>query len=132
MTASRQYNNLNRLTNIVTASDATTFAGNAYTYNAANQRTCALQADGSYWTYQYDSLGQVTSGKNYWSDGSPVAGQQFEYGFDFQFLGLHQYLSKHYFWNHPPQCAILIFPQETSKNFFHFVASLSVSFVTCN
>lgn len=39
-------------------------------------------ADGSYWVYQYDKLGQVTSGKRYWSDGTPVAGQQFEYGFD--------------------------------------------------
>ena len=32
--------------------------------------------------YQYDLLGQVTSGKKYWSDGTAVAGQQFEYGFD--------------------------------------------------
>jgi hypothetical protein len=32
--------------------------------------------------YSYDALGQVTSGKKYWSDGTPVAGQQFEYEFD--------------------------------------------------
>ena len=32
--------------------------------------------------YQYDNLGQVTSGKKYWSDGTPVAGQQFQYAFD--------------------------------------------------
>ena len=31
---------------------------------------------------QYDALGQVTSGKKYWADGTPVAGQQFEYDFD--------------------------------------------------
>src|SRR5437016_3874591 len=30
----------------------------------------------------YDSLGQVISGKKYWSDGTAVAGQQFEYTFD--------------------------------------------------
>jgi RHS repeat-associated protein len=30
----------------------------------------------------YDALGQVTSGKKYWPDGTPVAGQQFEYNFD--------------------------------------------------
>jgi RHS repeat-associated protein len=30
----------------------------------------------------YDSLGQVISGKKYWPDGTPVAGQQFEYTFD--------------------------------------------------
>jgi len=32
--------------------------------------------------YTYDGLGQVTSGKRYWNDGTPVAGQQFQYGFD--------------------------------------------------
>ncbi len=32
--------------------------------------------------YEYDSLGQVKSGKKYWSDQTPVAGQQFEYAFD--------------------------------------------------
>jgi RHS repeat-associated protein len=39
-------------------------------------------ADNSRWAYSYDSLGQVTSGKRYWSDGVPVAGQQYEYSFD--------------------------------------------------
>gem|GEM_PF-6710147 len=38
--------------------------------------------NGSYWRYQYDTLGQVTSGKHYWSDTVPVAGQQFEYTHD--------------------------------------------------
>ena len=52
----------------------------SYVYNNANQRTRATLADGSYWLYEYDSLGQVRSGKKYWADGTPVAGQQFEYG----------------------------------------------------
>ena len=51
-------------------------------YNSANQRIRATLADGSYWIYSYDFLGQVSSGKRYWQDGTPVAGQQFEYGFD--------------------------------------------------
>ena len=29
-----------------------------------------------------DALGQVKSGKRYWSDGTAVAGQQFDYAFD--------------------------------------------------
>ena len=49
---------------------------------SANQRTSATNADGTRWVYTYDSLGQVTSGKRYWADGAPVAGEQFEYGFD--------------------------------------------------
>ncbi|NLH72946.1 MAG: RHS repeat-associated core domain-containing protein [Verrucomicrobia bacterium] len=53
-----------------------------YQYNAANQRTRMVLADGSWWEYRYDRLGQVISGKRYWPDGTPVAGQQFEYAFD--------------------------------------------------
>jgi hypothetical protein len=32
--------------------------------------------------WAYDSLGQVASGKGLWKDGTPVAGQQFEYAYD--------------------------------------------------
>ena len=53
-----------------------------YNYNSANQRTRNALADGSYWIYNYDSLGQVTSGCKYFADGTPVAGQQFDYTFD--------------------------------------------------
>jgi RHS repeat-associated protein len=38
--------------------------------------------DGSYWVYQYDSLGQVTSGHKHFRDNSPVPGQEFDYSFD--------------------------------------------------
>ena len=53
-----------------------------YAYNQANQRTQVTNTDNSHWVYQYDKLGQVTAGKKYWSDGTPVAGQQFTYNFD--------------------------------------------------
>jgi len=33
-------------------------------------------------TSEYDSLGQVKSGKKFRPDWTPVAGQQFEYGYD--------------------------------------------------
>src|SRR5205814_4217936 len=71
-----------RLTNLVWTAGSATVASFAYQYNSANQRTRVTISDGSYWTYQYDSLGQVASGKKYWSDGTPVAGEQFEYAFD--------------------------------------------------
>jgi RHS repeat-associated protein len=77
MTATREWDKLNRLRSV--SSGAASFS---YNYNEANQRTNALLADGSHWVYSYDSLGQVTSGKKYWSDGTLVAGQQFEYTFD--------------------------------------------------
>lgn len=53
-----------------------------YAYNNANQRIACTMSDGSYWEYQYDALGQVVSGKRFWADGTPVAGQQCEYRFD--------------------------------------------------
>jgi RHS repeat-associated protein len=82
MVTTKQYDMLNRLTNIASTSSAGPVASFAYVYNSANQRTKRTDVDSSYWIYTYDSLGQVTSGKRYWSDGTPVAGQQFEYAFD--------------------------------------------------
>jgi RHS repeat-associated protein len=82
MTTSKSYDNLNRLTSISSAPSADATVSFGYAYNTANQRTAITNADSARWSYGYDSLGQVTSGKRYWSDGSVVAGQQFEYGFD--------------------------------------------------
>jgi RHS repeat-associated protein len=84
MTATKQYDRLNRLVQISTTtnSSATVVRGFGYLYNDANQRVRTTLADGSSWVYEYDALGQVISGKKYWADGTPLAGQQFEYGFD--------------------------------------------------
>ncbi|MCW5551781.1 MAG: RHS repeat-associated core domain-containing protein [Verrucomicrobiae bacterium] len=82
MTTSKSYDFLNRLTNIVSSGTGFQPVSYAYQYNSANQRTSVTNADNSRWVYQYDALGQVISGKKYWSDGTPVAGQHFEYAFD--------------------------------------------------
>jgi YD repeat-containing protein len=82
LTTARGYDNLYRLTvisNIPSGDSSMTFA---YAYNSANQRTSVTNADGSCWIFTYDSLGQVTSCKKYWSNGMAVAGQQFMYGYD--------------------------------------------------
>ncbi|MGA2751797.1 MAG: RHS repeat-associated core domain-containing protein [Verrucomicrobiota bacterium] len=84
MTTTKQYDYVNRLTSI-SSTGGSVSAGPvsfAYTYNPANQRVRSTLVDGSYWVYGYDSLGQVISGIKYWSDGTPVAGQQFDYTFD--------------------------------------------------
>ena len=90
MTTTKQYDYLNRLTQISSAPNVSytlplTFN---YTYNQADQRTQVTLADastpavGSYWVYGYDSLGQVTNACKYWANGTHVAGQQFDYTFD--------------------------------------------------
>jgi RHS repeat-associated protein len=86
LSTTRAFDLLNRLTSISSVASGTGAPklpiSFQYDYNTANQRVrCALE-DGSYWIYQYDQLGQVTSGKRYWPDGTPVDGQQFEYNFD--------------------------------------------------
>jgi YD repeat-containing protein len=81
MTTTKAYDFLNRLTNTASTSSSAS-SSFVYKYNGANQRTSVTNVDGSYWVYSYDTMGQVTSGKKYWSDGSTVAGQQFDYTFD--------------------------------------------------
>jgi RHS repeat-associated protein len=84
MTTGKQYDYLNRLTQISSQPGAAGVPALAfnYGYNAANQRTQDKLADGSYWVYNYDSLGQVISGHKHFFDNTPVPGQQFDYTFD--------------------------------------------------
>jgi len=83
MTATRSYDKNNRLTGITTARPTTgVIASYGYQLNSLGQRDRADLADGSAWHYTYDTLGQVTNGKRYWSDTTEVAGQQFSYLFD--------------------------------------------------
>jgi RHS repeat-associated protein len=91
MTTTQGYDVLNRLTNLTSSVQVwddgwgwqnVPVTAYAYGYNLANQRTNLTPLDESRWVYQYDNLGQVISGRKYWSDGTPVAGQQFDYAFD--------------------------------------------------
>lgn len=83
MTAVRKYDRMNRLQSIVSTPAGANELPLAYhyRYNDANQRIRVNSSD-AYWVYQYDALGQVISGKRFWNDGTPVAGQQYEYAFD--------------------------------------------------
>lgn len=88
MTTTRHHDLLNRLTTVASqtvespASPDTAAAALAYAYNAAGQKTRTTQADGSFWLYDYDALGQLVDARRYWDDWTPVAGQQFAYAFD--------------------------------------------------
>ena len=70
MTTTKQYDYLNRLTAINSAIGSSSI-GYSYAYNSANQRTRSTLADGSYWVYTYDSLGQVVSGHKFFADARP-------------------------------------------------------------
>ncbi len=67
MRTTKTYDKLNRLTainNVGGASSASPISA-AYQYNDANQRTRATLADGSFWRYEYDQLGEVIRGNKY-------------------------------------------------------------------
>lgn len=79
----RSYDTLGRLQSIATSTLASgTVASYTYTYNSLSQRTKVAREDGSYWSYGYNDRGELVFGKKYWSDNSPVMGQQAEYSFD--------------------------------------------------
>jgi len=83
MTNQNTYDNVNRLTAISSGgASSTSPISYQYGYNAASQRTRVTLADGSYWLYGYDALGQLTSAKKYFRDGTLYAGQQFGFTFD--------------------------------------------------
>ncbi|HAB17653.1 MAG TPA: RHS repeat-associated core domain-containing protein [Verrucomicrobiota bacterium] len=84
MTTTRSFDFLNRLYQVksMPAGSGQSAMNFRYGYNDAGQRITLDMPDGSGWRYQYDNLGQLIVGRRFWSDGTPVAGQQFEYVFD--------------------------------------------------
>jgi RHS repeat-associated protein len=82
MTTAKQYDFLNRLIQISSALSAAPALSYSYLYNLADQRIRTALGDGSSWLYTYDSLGQVIVGHKFFSDQTPVPGEQFNYTFD--------------------------------------------------
>ncbi len=78
----RDYDALNRLTRIAHAPAAAPAAAFAYTLNAAHQRVRCDLADGAYWVYDYDALGQLAGGIKHASNDVAYAGQAFMYAYD--------------------------------------------------
>ena len=82
MTTTKNYDFLNRLTSISSAPTVSPAVSYQYDYNNANQRTIATLANGEFWDFTYDSLGQVTSGIKNTPAGIPIPGYSFGYTFD--------------------------------------------------
>jgi RHS repeat-associated protein len=79
----KSYDSLDRLVSIShTGGGGTPSYSGTYGYDTANQRTSWSLGDGSKWSYGYDPVGEVTNGHKAWADGTPVAGQQFNYAYD--------------------------------------------------
>jgi len=58
-------------------------ASYGFTYVTNDDRLATVtRADGTCWTYAYNGLGQLASGKKTWTNGVAVMGRQFEYAYD--------------------------------------------------
>jgi RHS repeat-associated protein len=84
LTTTHSWDYLNRQTETAT-SGASAMRSFAYTYNAINQRTRKTLADGSYWDYSYDALGQVTGAVKKTAANDPIPGMA--YGYDYDDIG---------------------------------------------
>jgi RHS repeat-associated protein len=78
----KSYDTLGRLQSITTTPASGSAQSYTYTVNNLHQRTRVTREDGSYWAYIYNDRGELTSGKKYWVDNSPVWGNQTEYSLD--------------------------------------------------
>jgi putative endonuclease len=68
LAVNKQFDRLNRLLVISNAPSAAAPLVFGYALNDANQRVQTHLQDGTFWVYNYDSLGQVTYGKKFWPD----------------------------------------------------------------
>jgi len=83
LATTKSYDSLDRLTAVSSLnSQPSTINSFTYGYNNTSLRTAITNEAGAYWAYQYDNLGQVKSGRRHWADGTPVAGQQYEFNHD--------------------------------------------------
>ncbi len=84
MTTAKSYDKLNRLAGMISTPSGGGQLPFSYgaSYNEANQRITVTMNDGSYWVYEYDTLGQITSAKKHFANGTFVPSQQFFFSFD--------------------------------------------------
>jgi RHS repeat-associated protein len=78
----RAYDSFGRLQAITTTPAAGGAVSYTYQYDNLGRREKVTREDASYWNYGYDDRHQLLAGKKYFSDLTPVAGMQFEYGYD--------------------------------------------------
>ena len=88
LTQTRTYDDLHRLTG-VTSQTGSLLAASDYTLDASGRRARTVLADGTWWKYTYDNLGQVTAAERRRTAGANPAdtdpvipGQGFSYGYD--------------------------------------------------
>jgi RHS repeat-associated protein len=77
-----------RLRSIVNTAGGVVVTSHAYHYDWLDRRIQATLEDGSIWNYGYNDRNELIAAHRFWSDWSPVAGQQ--YGYDYDSIGNRQ------------------------------------------
>jgi RHS repeat-associated protein len=82
LTATRVWEYGYRLKSIKNVAGGEVVSSHSYVYDALDRRRTVTREDSSTWQYEYNDRDELTSGKRFWNDYTPVAGQQFEYAYD--------------------------------------------------
>ena len=82
MTTTKQFDLLNRLTNIASVPSVSSVVSFSYSHNAANQRTIQTRTDSSYVNYSYDNIGQLKTAIAAEAGGAPRLQEQLGYAYD--------------------------------------------------
>jgi RHS repeat-associated protein len=82
LTTTRSWEYGMRLAAIANEANGAVVSSHAYRYDALNRRIQAALEDGSIWNYNYNDRDELVGAHRYWSDWSPVTGQQYGYNYD--------------------------------------------------
>jgi RHS repeat-associated protein len=82
MTTTKSYDFVNRLTSIRSVAGGVTVSNHTYSHSALNQRLRDEDADGKFWSYLYNSDGELESAVKHDALAAQLAGMNFQYSFD--------------------------------------------------
>ena len=85
LTTTRTWETGPRLRSIANTTNGAAVTSHSYLYDSLDRRIQATLEDGSIWKYRYNDRNELMGANRYWSDWSPVAGQQ--YGYDYDTIG---------------------------------------------
>jgi RHS repeat-associated protein len=85
LTTSRTWDYGYRLRFIANVANGAVVTSHSYLYDWLDRRIQATLEDGSIWKYTYNDRNELIGAHRYWSDWTPVAGQQ--YGYDYDNIG---------------------------------------------
>ena len=85
LTTTRAWETGPRLRSIANTAGGAVVSSHSYLYDWLDRRIQATLEDGSLWKYNYNNRNELIGAHRFWSDWSPVAGQQ--YGYDYDNIG---------------------------------------------